>query len=101
MKKQVIKYLLAMFILVGAAATVNAQTRIYVKVRPNAVATARTAAPHSHYVWVGDEWTVINGAYVQTNGHWMAPRKGYVWVPGHWATEARGDYWIPGHWRRA
>jgi len=100
MKKQLFKYLLAMFILVGASATVNAQVRLYVKVRPTAVVTVRTTPPHPHYVWVEDEWTVKNGVYAQVPGHWIAPRAGYVWVRGHWTSEARGDYWIPGHWKR-
>lgn len=100
MKKHLLKYLLAMFILIGASATTNAQTRIYVKVRPTAVVTTRTVAPHTNYIWVGDEWIIKNGAYVHVGGHWVAPRRGYVWVPGHWATEKRGDYWIRGHWRR-
>jgi len=100
MKKQLFKYLLAMFILVGASATVNAQTRVYVKVRPTFTVTARPAMPHPHYVWIADEWRIENGAYVHVPGYWAAPRAGWVWVPGHWTTEARGDYWIRGHWRR-
>lgn len=100
MKRQIVKFLLAFFVFIGASQLTNAQTRIYVKVRPTAVVTARTVAPHPGYVWIGDEWTVRNGAYVQVNGHWVAPRRGWVWVPGHWTTERRGDYWVPGHWRR-
>jgi hypothetical protein len=100
MKKHLLKYLLAMFILIGASATTYAQTRVYVKVRPKEVVTTRTVSPRSNYVWIGDEWTVRNGVYVHVAGRWVAPRAGYVWVPGHWATEARGDYWIRGHWRR-
>ncbi|MEP6465767.1 MAG: YXWGXW repeat-containing protein [Parafilimonas sp.] len=100
MKKHLLKYLLAMFILTGVCSTTYAQTRIYVKVRPTEVITTQTVAPHSNYVWIGDEWKMRNGGYVHVAGHWMAPRKGYVWIPGHWATEARGDYWVRGHWRK-
>ena len=100
MKKYWLKYLLAMFILICAAATTQAQTRIYVKARPSLVVTTRTASPHAGYVWVDDEWTVRNGTYVQVAGHWVAPRAGYVWVPGHWVTTRSGDYWVRGHWRR-
>ena len=89
-----------MFVFILATASSQAQTRIYVKARPTVVVTTRTATPHHGYVWVDDEWSVRNGAYIQTTGHWVAPRRGYVWVPGHWATERRGDYWIRGHWRR-
>lgn len=94
------KLLLAMFVLTGVAVTSNAQTRVYVKVRPAAVVTARPAAPHSGYVWIGDEWVVRNGAYVHVPGYWAAPRPDYVWKPGHWTSEAKGDYWVPGHWKR-
>lgn len=100
MKKQLIRYLLATFILVSAAATSNAQTRVYVKVRPTEIVTERPVAPHAGYVWITDEWTIKNGVYVHVPGYWAAPRGGYVWVRGHWSSEARGDYWIPGHWRR-
>lgn len=100
MKKQIFKYLLILFVFTGASQLSNAQTRIYVKVRPTATVVTRPAAPHRGYVWVSDEWTVRNGAYEHVGGRWVAPRRGYVWVPGHWATERRGDYWIPGHWRR-
>jgi hypothetical protein len=100
MKKQLLKYLLAMLILFGASATTYAQTRVYVKVRPTAVVKERPAAPHPDYVWVGDEWTVKNGAYVHVDGYWAAPRAGYMWKPGHWTSEAKGDYWVPGHWKK-
>jgi hypothetical protein len=100
MKKQLFKYLFAMFILIGAALTSQAQTRIYVKVRPTAVVTKQPAQPHKNYVWVADEWTVKNNAYVHVPGYWAAPRTGYVWVPGHWASEAKGEYWIAGHWKK-
>jgi len=100
MKKQFLKFLLATFVLIGSVSITQAQTRLYVKVRPTEVVTTRTTAPHPHYVWVGDEWTVKNNAYVHVAGHWSAPRAGYVWVPGHWTSEAKGDYWVPGHWRR-
>ena len=100
MKKQIFKYLLALFVFIGASQFANAQTRIYVKVRPTATVVTRPEPPRKDYVWVGDEWTVHNGAYVHVAGHWVAPRRGWVWVPGHWATERRGDYWIPGHWKR-
>jgi hypothetical protein len=100
MKKQLFKYLLATFILLSAAVTSHAQTRIYVKVRPTAVVAVRPVAPHPNYVWIADEWTVKEGAYVQVPGYWAAPRDGYVWVPGHWTSEARGDYWVAGHWKR-
>ncbi len=100
MKKQLFKYLLAMFMLIGAVTTSQAQTRVYVKVRPTEIVTTRTVAPHASYVWVGDEWAVRNNAYVHVAGYWAAPRVGYVWVPGHWTSEAKGDYWIAGHWKR-
>ena len=100
MKKKLIKYLLAIFVPIGIAATGHAQTRVYVKVRPTVVATVKPAPPHPNYVWIDDEWTVKSGAYVQVPGYWAAPRAGYVWVPGHWSSEAKGDYWIPGHWKR-
>jgi hypothetical protein len=100
MKKQIFRYLLAFFVFIGASQFANAQTRIYVKVRPTATVVARPAPPHKNYVWIGDEWTVHNGVYAHVAGHWVAPRKAYVWVPGHWADEARGYYWIPGHWKR-
>ena len=100
MKKQFLKYLLILFVMIGAAVTSQAQVRVYVKTRPTVVVTERTAIPHPHYVWVGDEWTIRNGAYVNVAGHWVAPRPGFVWVPGHWTTEKRGDYWIAGHWRK-
>ena len=58
MKKQLFKYLLAMFMFIGAAVTSQAQTRIYVKVRPTEIVTTRTVAPHPNYVWVDEEWTV-------------------------------------------
>jgi hypothetical protein len=100
MKKQLCKYLLAMFILLGVGITSQAQTMVYVKVRPATVVTARPIAPHTNYVWIGDEWRIKSGAYVHVAGYWVAPRAGYVWVPGHWVSERRGDYWIRGHWRR-
>lgn len=100
MKKKILKYLLALFVFIGSSQLVNAQTRVYVKVRPTAVVTERTVAPHRGYVWIGDEWTVRNGAYVHVAGYWAPPRRGFVWVPGHWSSETRGDYWVPGHWRR-
>jgi len=100
MKKQILKYLLALFVLIGASQFSYAQTRIYVKVRPTATVVARPAPPHAGYVWIGDEWTVRNGAYVHVAGHWVAPRRGWVWKPGHWTSEARGDYWVPGHWKK-
>jgi len=99
MKKLFFKSLVVLFICIGAAITSHAQTRVYVKVGPAAVVVAKPAAPHTTYVWVGDEWIVKKGAYVSVPGYWAAPRKGYAWVPGHWATEKQGDYWVPGHWR--
>lgn len=100
MKKQIVKFLLIFSILFGASHITQAQVRVYVKVRPTAVVTTRTVAPHAGWVWVDDEWTIKDGAYVQVPGHWIAPRRGWVWVPGHWSTEARGDYWVAGHWKR-
>jgi hypothetical protein len=100
MKKQMLRYLLALFVFLGASQFTNAQTRIYVKMQPTVKVAERPARPHKNYIWIGDEWTVRNGAYIHVTGHWVAPRRGYVWVPGHWANEARGYYWIPGHWRR-
>ena len=100
MKKQLFKYLLAIFIFTGGAITSQAQTRVYVKVRPTPVVTTKPAAPDKTYVWIGDEWTVKNGAYVAVPGYWSKPRAGYVWVPGHWTSEAKGDYWVPGHWKK-
>ncbi len=100
MKKQVFKLLLALIVFFSASNLMQAQTRIYVKVRPVATVVARPAAPRREYVWVDDEWVVRNGAYERVPGRWLAPRRGFVWVPGHWTTERRGDYWIPGHWRR-
>ncbi|MEO8713093.1 MAG: hypothetical protein ABI405_13260 [Parafilimonas sp.] len=76
MKKQLCKYLLAMFILLGVGITSQAQTRVYVKVRPAVVVTERPVAPHTNYLWIGDEWTVRNGAYVHEPGYWAAPRAG-------------------------
>ncbi len=101
MKKALIKCLFATVILISAASITNAQARIYVKVRPTEVVTTRTVAPHSNYVWIGDEWQVKRGAYVHVPGYWAPPRRNFIWVPGHWTSERRGDYWIPGHWRRA
>ena len=100
MKKQLFKYLFASFIFIAAGITSQAQTRVYVKVRPSAVVITRPAAPHTNYVWIGDEWTVKNSAYVHVPGYWAAPRAGYIWVPGHWASEKKGEYWIPGHWKK-
>ena len=56
MKKQILKYLLVLFVLIGASQFSYAQTRIYVKVRPTATVVTRPASPHAGYVWVGDEW---------------------------------------------
>ena len=100
MKKQMFRYLLALFVFIGASQFANAQTRIYVKVRPHATVVARPAPPHRGYVWIGDEWTPGNGTYTHVAGHWEAPRRGYVYVAGHWGHEGRGYYWVPGHWRR-
>jgi hypothetical protein len=100
MKKQLFKYLLATLVFIAAAVTSNAQVRLYVKVRPTAVVVERPVAPHPNYVWIDEEWTVQNGAYVHVPGYWAEPRPGYVWVPGHWTSEAKGDYWVPGHWKR-
>jgi hypothetical protein len=100
MKKQMLRYLLELFVFLGASQFTDAQTRIYVKVRPTVKVVERPAPPHKNYIWIGDEWTVRNGAYIHVTGRWVAPRRGYVWVPGHWANEPRGYYWIPGHWRR-
>ena len=93
------KLLLAAAITITAA-TVNAQTRVYVKVQPKATIVAKPASPHKGYVWIGDEWSPRNGSYVHVAGHWVAPRRGYVFVAGHWNREGRGYYWIPGHWKR-
>jgi hypothetical protein len=100
MKKQILKYLLAFFVLIGTSQFSYAQTRVYVKVKPTATVVARPAAPHTGYVWVDDEWRPNGTTYERAEGHWVAPRAGYVWVPGHWANEARGYYWVPGHWKR-
>ena len=100
MKKQVFKFLLTLIVLINAVNFTQAQTRIYIKVRPNVTVVERPVAPRRDYVWVNDEWIVNNGAYVSVPGHWAAPRRGFFWMPGHWTTERRGDYWIPGHWRR-
>ena len=100
MKKLFLTSLVATFIFISSAITTYAQTRVYVKVRPTAVVVAKPAAPHAHYIWIGDEWEVKQGTYVHVAGHWVEPRKGYVWVPGHWATEQKGDYWVPEHWRK-
>lgn len=85
---------------IGVAPASYAQTRVYVKVQPKAVVVAKPAAPHPHYVWVDDEWTVKNGAYVTVPGYWAAPRTGYIWVAGHWVSEPKGYYWVPGHWKK-
>jgi hypothetical protein len=100
MKKQFLKYLLAVSLVFGISQFSYAQTRVYVKVQPKAVVVAKPAAPHTGYVWIEDQWTPRNGSYVRVSGHWMAPRKGYVWVPGHWNKEGRGYYWVSGHWRK-
>ncbi len=101
MKKQILKYLLFLFVFIITSQLSHAQVRVYVKVRPTATVVKRPATPHKGYVWVGDEWTIQNGTYVHTDGHWVAPRRGYAWVPGHWFKERRGEYWIAGHWRRS
>jgi hypothetical protein len=100
MKKQILKYLLVLFVFVGASQFSYAQTRIYVKVRPTATVITRPAAPHPGYVWIGDEWKGNGASYAHVEGHWVAPKKDYVWVTGHWVHENRGYYWMPGHWKR-
>ena len=100
MKKHLFKYLLVILILLGAVIEGQAQTRVYVKVKPNGAVTVKPKAPRADYVWIDDEWNVKNGKYVQLKGHWVEPRKGYTWVPGRWSSDSKGLFWTPGHWKK-
>lgn len=87
--------------LIVAANSFSASAQIYVSVRPVAPVIVRTAAPSPRHIWIGEEWTVRNGAYVHTGGYWaLPPAPGQVWIPGHWIHDRRGEQWRPGHWRR-
>jgi hypothetical protein len=80
---------------------VKSHAQIFVSVRPAPPVIVRTTAPSPRHIWVGEEWTVRNGAYVHTGGYWaLPPHPGMIWVSGHWAHRREGEYWIPGHWRR-
>lgn len=72
----------------------------YVKVQPAAPVVAKPAAPSPHHVWVAEEWTWRNGAYVHVPGYWTIPPKGRDrWVPGHWKFyRDHGYYWVRGRW---
>jgi hypothetical protein len=57
--------------------------------------------PSGRHIWVAEEWTWRNGAYVYVPGYWsLPPRAGGYWVKGHWykRPNAPGYKWIPGHW---
>jgi hypothetical protein len=77
----------------------HAQT-YYVKVQPVAPVVVRPVAPTPHHIWVADEWTWRQGAYVHVSGYWALPPRGHVrWIPGHWKyVSGHGHYWVPGHW---
>ena len=81
MKKQTLKLLLAVIIFFSASNFTQAQTRIYVKVRPATTVVVRPLAPRRNYVWVDDEWTVRHGAYERVPGRWVAPRRGFIGFP--------------------
>jgi hypothetical protein len=101
MKKNFVKYLLAISILIGVSHFSHAQTtKIYVKEKPTAAAETKPASPHSGYVWTGDEWTPANGTYTHVAGQWVEPRKGYKHEAGYWKKESQGYYWVPGHWKK-
>ena len=99
MKKQFVKFALALSIFLGSSQLSHAQ-RIYVKVQPIAPVVVKPAPIHAGWVWVEGDWVVTNHAYNWRPGYYAEPRRGYVWVSGHWANHRRGSYWIPGHWAR-
>ncbi|MEP6514041.1 MAG: YXWGXW repeat-containing protein [Parafilimonas sp.] len=99
MKKNIVKYLLAVTLLFGFSELTYAQ-KIYVKVQPTAPVVVRPAAPAPNRVWIDGEWVAGNRNYEWKEGYWEAPRSGYIWVPGHWVGRRRGSYWVPGRWRR-
>ena len=100
MKKGKFKFVLLLVILIGFLAPVSAQ--VYVKEVPASPVIVKTDPPGPDYIWIGDEWVVVDGAYVYKGGYWKSPpKKGYVWVPGHWKHNRRhGHVWIPGKWKK-
>jgi len=101
MKKNFVKYLLAIFIFLGVSQFSHAQTtRVYVKEKLAAPVVAKPASPHAGYVWIADEWTPGNGTYTHVAGHWVEPRKDYKYEVGYWKKESQGYYWVPGHWKK-
>ena len=100
MKKYVLAVVILLGVFTGISQSTQAQVHFYVNVRPTAPVIVRPAPPSPRHIWVEDEWTYRNGAYVRVPGYWAAPPRGRrAWVAGHWEHERRGHYWVAGHWR--
>jgi len=100
MKKHLLAVVILLGVFTGISQSTQAQVHFYVNVRPAAPVVVRPVAPSPRHVWVEDEWTWREGAYVHVPGYWaVPPPHRRVWVAGYWAHERRGHYWVAGHWR--
>jgi hypothetical protein len=82
--------------------TVEAATRVYVRIGPPPIVVERViAAPAPGYVWQSGYHRWDGDRYVWVRGSWaQRPWRHAHWVPSHWVRTYRGYYFVPGHWSR-
>jgi hypothetical protein len=82
-----------------SAASVSADTRVYVRVGPPPP-RHEAVAPGPGYVWVPGYYQWSGTAYVWAPGRYVhPPRVGAVWVAPHWVHHSHGWYVVAGRWR--
>ncbi|MFS8082458.1 MAG: hypothetical protein ACMG51_03320 [Ginsengibacter sp.] len=71
-----------------------------VRVRPEAPAYVRHAAPGAGYVWADGDWVWQRNRYVYRQGYYIQPRPNRSsYIAGHWERRRHGWIWISGQWR--
>jgi hypothetical protein len=100
MKRLTSSVALAVLVL-SSAATLSADTRVYVHVGPPAPRNdVVVVAPGPGYVWVPGYYTWSGTANVWAPGRYVhPPHAGAVWVAPHWVHQQKGWYVVPGRWR--
>jgi hypothetical protein len=95
---------LAALVLLSAllsASSLNAATRVFVRISPPAPVVEIRSAPRTGHVWQPGYHRWRNERYEWERGRWVRPpHRGAVWSSGRWEHERRGWYWVPGHWSR-
>jgi hypothetical protein len=100
-KKQMMKNLKIVFILLALTFIIGSCKTKYVKDKPLVVEMIRPVSPGQNYVWLNDNWVFNrkNQTYTRRQGYWAIPKSKKNYQQGYWKTNKNGSHWVPGRWK--